>query len=212
MKKFLKSKMFILAIMVVLSCSMSSVAFANEGIANGTYSIDVISSAAMFKVVDAKVNALDGNMSAVITLSGTGYSKLFMGTMEEADVANEDDIINFVVDEEGKYTYNIPVSALDTEIDVAAYSDKNQIWYDRTLTFDSTTLAAIETQQSQENAEEQKTEENIVEEPVEETEKSTTAEEVIPKTGDNNMVVISAIVLLLCVGIIIKDKKSKMEV
>jgi len=144
MKKLLKSKLVMFIIMMVLSISTSSVAFAAEEIANGKYSIGVTSSTAMFKVVDAKLSILDGKMSAVITLSGTGYSKLYMATKEDAALASENDAINYVVDDKGMYTYSIPVSALDTGINVAAFSIKNQTWYDRTLTFDSSTLVLIE--------------------------------------------------------------------
>ena len=42
------------------------------------------------------------------------------------------------VEENGKYTYIIPVDALDAEIPVAAHSKKNNKWYDRTLVFSST--------------------------------------------------------------------------
>lgn len=227
MKKFLKDKLVMLVMVVVLSCSMSSVVFADGAIANGTYSIDVTSSAAMFKVVDAKLKVLDGNMSAVITLSGTGYSKLYMGTEEEAAISNEVDAINYVVDENDKYTFAIPVSALDTGINIAAFSTKNQKWYGRTLTFNSSTLVAIEEQQVVEPKEEPK-EEQQKEEPKEEQiqpKKETyeqqgkqqnvnediavekTKEETIPKTGDNNSIVISTVVLFACVVIIAINKK-----
>lgn len=48
--------------------------------ANGIYSMDVVSSSSMFKVVDCILTAKDGKMSAVLTLSGTGYGYLYMGT------------------------------------------------------------------------------------------------------------------------------------
>ena len=53
-------------------------------VANGIYSMDVTSSSSMFKVVDCILTAKDGKMSAVLTLSGTGYGYLYMGTKEEA--------------------------------------------------------------------------------------------------------------------------------
>ena len=161
MKKFSKSKLIMLVMMLVLSCAMSSVVFADELVEDGTYSIEVTSSSKMFKVVDAKLNVLDGNMSAVITLSGTGYSKLYMGTEEEAANSSEIDAINYVVDENNMYTYTIPVSALDTEINVAAFSIKKQTWYGRTLTFNSSTLVAIEEEQKEEVKEEEIKEEQI---------------------------------------------------
>lgn len=228
MKKLLKSKLVMFIMMMVLSISTSSVAFAAEEIANGKYSIGVTSSAAMFKVVDAKLSVLDGKMSAVITLSGTGYSKLYMGTKEDAALASENDAINYVVDDKGMYTYSIPVSALDTGINVAAFSIKNQTWYDRTLTFDSSTLVLIEegkTEQPKEEDDkpvEQPKEENKkpIEQPKEENKNPqggdqkvnpSTKGETIPKTGDNNLVVISAIVLIASIGILVKDRKINKE-
>ena len=110
---------------------------------NGIYSIDVASSASMFRVVDCKLTSKDGKMSAVLTLSGTGYGYLYMGTKEEAAQADPSSWIPYVVDSNEKYTYTVPVEALDKGISVAAYSTKNKIWYDRILTFKSETLNKI---------------------------------------------------------------------
>ena len=112
-------------------------------VANGIYSMDVTSSSSMFKVVDCILTAKDGKMSAVLTLSGTGYGYLYMGTKEEAASAEQSSWIPYQVNEEGKYTYTVPVEALDKEIAVAAYSIKKGIWYDRTLTFQSETMKKI---------------------------------------------------------------------
>ncbi|GEM_PF-1380946 len=240
MKKLLKSKLVMFIMMMVLSVSTSSVVFAAEAIANGKYGVSVTSSSAMFKVIDAKLSVLDGKMSAVITLSGTGYSKLYMGTKEDAALASENDAINYVVHDNGMYTYSIPVSALDTGINVAAFSTKNQTWYDRTLTFNSSTLVLIEKEEVEQPKEDPKSEqpkeepvkeETNSEQPKEETKKPveqpkeenkkpqggdqkvnpSTKGETIPKTRDNNLVVISAIVLLASIGILIRDKKINKE-
>lgn len=112
-------------------------------VANGIYSMDVTSSSSMFKVVDCILTAKDGKMSAVLTLSGTGYGYLYMGTKEEAASTDQSSWIPYQVNEEGKYTYTVPVEALDKEIAVAAYSIKKGIWYDRTLTFQSETMKKI---------------------------------------------------------------------
>ncbi len=112
-------------------------------VANGIYSMDVTSSSSMFKVVDCILTAKDGKMSAVLTLSGTGYGYLYMGTKEEAASADQSSWIPYQVNEEGKYTYTVPVEALDKELAVAAYSIKKGIWYDRTLTFQSETMKKI---------------------------------------------------------------------
>ena len=112
-------------------------------VANGIYSMDVASSSSMFKVVDCILTAKDGKMSAVLTLSGTGYGYLYMGTKEEAASADQSSWIPYQVNKEGKYTYTVPVEALDKEIAVAAYSIKKGIWYDRMLTFQSETMRKI---------------------------------------------------------------------
>lgn len=112
-------------------------------VANGIYSMDVASSSSMFKVVDCILTAKDGKMNAVLTLSGTGYGYLYMGTKEEAASADKSSWIPYQVNKEGKYTYTVPVEALDKEIAVAAYSIKKGIWYDRMLTFQSETMRKI---------------------------------------------------------------------
>ncbi|MCD7820285.1 MAG: hypothetical protein LUH07_14765, partial [Lachnospiraceae bacterium] len=112
-------------------------------VADGIYTIDVSSSASMFRVVACTLTVQDGEMTAVLTLSGTGYGYLYVGTASEAAAADSSEWVPFVEDSDGKYTYTIKVSALDEGISVAAYSIKNDKWYDRTLTFDSSTLTKI---------------------------------------------------------------------
>lgn len=108
-----------------------------DQIKEGTYAIDVSSSSSMFRIVDAQLTVKDGQMSAVLTLSGTGYLKLYMGTGEEALADTDDKCIYYVEDGEGKYTYEVPVEALNTDIDCAAWSIKKEMWYDRVLVFQS---------------------------------------------------------------------------
>ena len=77
-----------------------------------------------------------------MTLSGTGYGKLFMGTGDEAAAASEADFIPYVENAEGKYTYDVPVEALDEDTACAAWSIKKEKWYDRTLVFRSDLIPA----------------------------------------------------------------------
>lgn len=118
---------------------------ATDELADGTYAIDVESSSSMFKVEKAELTVAGGSMTAVITLGGTGYTKLYMGTGEQATGATQEDCIPFVEDAEGAYTYTIPVAALDQPIECAAFSTKKEEWYDRQLTFLS---ASIQTEAS----------------------------------------------------------------
>lgn len=113
-----------------------------DKIADGKYSITVQSSSSMFRIVDAQLKVKNGSMTCVMTLSGTGYGKLFMGTGEEADKASKSDYIPYVEDKNGKYTYEVPVEALNQETACAAWSIRKEQWYDRTLIFDSADIPA----------------------------------------------------------------------
>ena len=113
-----------------------------DQIKEGIYAIDVSSSSSMFRVVDAQLTVKDGAMSAVLTLSGTGYLKLYMGTGEEALKDTDDKCIYYLENDEGKYTYEVPVEALNTDIDCAAWSIKKGQWYDRVLVFQSASIPA----------------------------------------------------------------------
>lgn len=109
---------------------------------DGTYEAEAASSSSMFRITDCKLTVKEGKMSAVLTLSGTGYLKLYMGTGEEAAKASEDEMIPYVENEEGAYTYEVPVEALDMGIDCAAFSKNKEKWYDRVLVFKSASLPA----------------------------------------------------------------------
>ncbi len=113
----------------------------NDKLTDGTYAIEVESSSSMFKVEKAELTIAGEDMTAIITLGGTGYTKLFMGTGEQAAAATEADIISYVEDAEGAYTFTIPVAALDQPIDCAAFSKKKEEWYDRQLTFKAATVS-----------------------------------------------------------------------
>ena len=80
-------------------------AISGEQVDDGQYEIDVDSSSSMFRIVKAVLTVEDGKMSAVLTLSGKGYGKLFMGTGEEAVLAESSSYIPFQEDENGAYTY-----------------------------------------------------------------------------------------------------------
>lgn len=110
----------------------------NQGIdRDGDYNVDVESDSAMFHIIKCVLTAKEGTMHAVITLSGTGYDKLFAGTKEAAEQAAEAEWISYVADAEGYFTFDIPVSSLDKELTFAAHAVKSGKWFDRKLTFKS---------------------------------------------------------------------------
>ncbi|OUO61413.1 hypothetical protein B5F74_04605 [Collinsella sp. An271] len=104
---------------------------------DGTYEISVDSSSSMFRIVHAELTVADGQMTCAMTLGGTGYEKLFMGTSDEAASASDDQCHFFVEGDDGSYTYTVPVASLDEECDCAAFSIRKQKWYDRSLVFES---------------------------------------------------------------------------
>lgn len=107
---------------------------------DGTYEIEVESSSSMFRIVKAELTVENGNMTAILTLGGQGYLKLFMGTGEEAVAADESQYIGYVEDAEGRYTYTVSVEALNKELDCTAFSKRKEKWYDHTILFDAATL------------------------------------------------------------------------
>lgn len=111
-------------------------------ILDGVYPIEVSSSSSMFRIVDAQLTVAGEAMTAVLTLSGTGYEKLYMGTGEQALQDTDDKCMYFVEDGEGNYTYEVPVAALDMELDCAAWSFRKETWYDRMLVFQSALIPA----------------------------------------------------------------------
>ncbi len=113
-----------------------------SSILDGEYDVTVDSSSSMFNIVSCRLTVENGQMTAVMTMSGTGYLKLYMGTGEEALEADEADFIPYVEDASGAHTYTVPVEALDAGIACAAYSKNKEKWYDRTLVFRADSLPA----------------------------------------------------------------------
>ena len=111
-------------------------------IKDGVYPVKVDSSSNMFQVTGCELTVRDGRMTAVMTMGGTGYLKLFMGTGEEAAKAGEEDFIPYRETEDGLHTFQVLVEALDMGIDCSAFSKKKEKWYDRVLVFRADSLPA----------------------------------------------------------------------
>lgn len=109
-------------------------------IKDGTYDIKVYTSSSMFSVSECRLTVSEGEMTAVMTMSGKGYLYVFMGRSEDA--SDEKNYIPFAENEAGEHTFTVPVAALDMGIDCAAFSKKKEQWYDRTLLFNSSSLPA----------------------------------------------------------------------
>ncbi len=111
-----------------------------EMLNDGVYAVDVDCSSSMFKIVACELTVADGAMTAVMTMSGTSYLYVFMGTGEEASAASESEYIPFAEDADGVHSFTVPVQALDAPVACAAFSKNKEMWYDRTLVFRSDSL------------------------------------------------------------------------
>lgn len=109
---------------------------------DGVYAVTVDSSSSMFRIEACRLTVKDGSMSAVMTMGGTGYLKLYMGTGEEAANAAEDQFIPFMESAKGVHSFEIPVEALDMGIACSAFSKNKEKWYDRMLVFRADSLPA----------------------------------------------------------------------
>ena len=114
-----------------------------DDIADGTYTVMVETDSSMFSIVDCQLTVANGHMSAVITLSGTGYSHLFLGTPEEAAAADMNELVPFVENDEGLYTYALDeIPALNAAVDCSSYSTRKSQWYGHQIMFLAATLPA----------------------------------------------------------------------
>lgn len=105
-----------------------------DELVDGVYSITVDSSSKMFKIVECELTVANGEMTAKMIMSGTGYKYLYMGAGEEADKADESEYIPFE-ETDGVHSFTVPVAALNKTIDCTAFSARKEMWYDRTLVF-----------------------------------------------------------------------------
>lgn len=107
---------------------------------DGVYDITVDSSSSMFQIVSCELTVENGSMTAQMTMGGTGYLYVYMGTGEQAANADESEYIPFDEDAAGAHTYTVPVEALDAGVPCAAFSKNKEKWYDRTLVFRADSL------------------------------------------------------------------------
>lgn len=105
----------------------------------------------MFKAVDAYIVEDAGGKSLYITLSGTGYHELFVGTYDEAVATGDDSskwIIGTLRDDgngfDGKYQFVIPIAEDTDYMQIQALSDTHKKdgwwWYPRYIRLDQEAL------------------------------------------------------------------------
>jgi sirohydrochlorin cobaltochelatase len=123
-----------------LSAPPTASAVGGVNLENGVYSIEVDSDSSMFKIVECELTVENGAMTAFVTLSGQGFSKLYMGTAEAAAAASE--VAEFV-DNGERNAFTVSIDALDTELPCAGFSARRETWYGHTVTFKSGTANPV---------------------------------------------------------------------
>ena len=108
-------------------------------IKNGTYSIEVDTNSAMFKFVDCQLAVDDSEMMAVVTMSGTGFDKVYWGKLEQAQ-ADENNAYKPVLND-GHNVFTIPLAALDRKLDCAGHGDRSGRWFDHIIEFMSVNIS-----------------------------------------------------------------------
>ena len=108
-------------------------------ISNGVYAIDVDTNSAMFKIVDCQLTVVNDDMQAVITLSGQGFGKVYMGTVEQAATDEAGQIDFTLID--GRHVFTVPVAALDRDLPCAGLGVKSGKWFDHIAMFESDNIS-----------------------------------------------------------------------
>ncbi len=106
---------------------------------DGNYDVEAESSSSFFRITKAKLAVKGGKMTVRMTLSSTSYEYIYLGTPEEAAAAPLEQYIA-PKDHEGESTFEFRLSALNKELDCAAFSKKKKQWYPRTILFDASSL------------------------------------------------------------------------
>ncbi len=102
---------------------------------DGTYEVEVETDSSMFRSDSCTLTAKDGVYTAALSLPGEGFSRLYFGSAEDAAAADDADIVDYYLNDDGKYTFDLTVEALDEELPIAAYGQRRDTWYDHTIVF-----------------------------------------------------------------------------
>ena len=114
-------------------------------LADGVYTVDVTTDGGMFKLSEAvegkgTLTVKDGQMTVHFTLSGKGFSQVFVGSAEDAQkegaavIDAVEDTLNFSDGTTDTANgFDVPVEELNEAFALAAMGKKSAKWYDHTL-------------------------------------------------------------------------------
>lgn len=120
----------------LLSIESASLLPVSYRAADGVYSASAETDSKLFKIENTVLTVKDGELTASITTADDRYDALFPGTAAQALRAPSEQYCMRGADG----SYSIPVSSLDQPIPCATFDQSKNRWYDRTITFDSTSL------------------------------------------------------------------------
>ena len=123
----------------------SDEAVAADQLADGVYTVDVTTDGGMFKLSEAvegkgTLTVKDGQMTVHFTLSGKGFTQVFVGSAEDAQkegaavIDAVEDTLNFSDGTTDTANgFDVPVEELNETFALAAMGKKSAKWYDHTL-------------------------------------------------------------------------------
>ena len=106
-----------------------------DGLVDGIYEIEAETDSSMFRAETCLLKVKDGQYTAILSLPGEGFSRLYYGSAEDAVEASLTEIYDYSLNDDGLYTFELPVEELDKEFDIACYGQRRDTWYDHTITF-----------------------------------------------------------------------------
>lgn len=112
-----------------------------DSIKTGEYDVEVDCSSSMFVIDSCKVIKEDDKLIAELTMGGKGYLYCYLGTGEEAAAAPDTDYINYIENADGAHVYTFEIEGFDIPVNLAAFSKKKELWYDRVLVFKASSLS-----------------------------------------------------------------------
>lgn len=139
MKKLLAVVCALAFCLALGACSSPGSTGPGAGLEDGTYAIEAETDSSMFRVETCLLTVENGEMTAAASLPGQGFSRLFFGSVEDAEKAPDDQIYEYYLNDEGKYTFDVPVAAFEEEIEVAAFGHRRDTWYPHTIIFHAPT-------------------------------------------------------------------------
>ena len=103
-------------------------------IEDGEYVVGTECSSSFFRIEEARLTVKDGKMTALLRMYSSSYLLVYPGTAEEAAAADYEDYIPSVEIDDYD-TFTVPVEALDTELELAAFSKRKKAWDPRKILF-----------------------------------------------------------------------------